>query len=165
MKLRALLLTPLLAAFLAACDLPAGGQDTAQNPTRQNQNQQSQNQQSQTQQIRSPAQQTPPASSRDPQSGLRWVGTSELPREGTQLLRTISSGERFRYSKDGTTFSNRERILPRQGSGYYREYTVPTPGESDRGARRIVCGGQPVTSTAECYYTADHYASFRRIRP
>ncbi|WP_342667884.1 ribonuclease domain-containing protein [Deinococcus marmoris] len=155
MKLRALLLTPLLAAFLAACDLPAGGQDTAQH----------QNQQSQTQQTRPPAQQAPSASSRDPQSGLRWVGTSELPREGTQLLRTISRGERFRYSKDGTTFGNRERILPRQGSGYYREYTVPTPGESDRGARRIVCGGQPVTSTAECYYTADHYASFRRIRP
>ncbi|WP_415784184.1 ribonuclease domain-containing protein [Deinococcus saxicola] len=140
--------------FLAACDLPAGGQDPAQSQFP-----------AQTQQTRPPAQQTTPASSRDPQSGLRWVNTSELPREGEQLLRTIAGGGKFRYSKDGVTFGNRERILPRQNGGYYREYTVPTPGEGDRGARRIVCGGQPVTSTAECYYSADHYASFRRIRP
>ncbi len=157
MNLRALLLTPLLAVFLAACDLPARGQDPAQSqPPAQTQ---------QTQPRQPQPQQTPPASSRDPQSGLSWVNASQLPRQGTQLLQTISQGGKFRYGKDGVTFGNRERILPRQNSGYYREYTVPTPGEGDRGARRIVCGGQPVNSTAECYYTADHYASFRRIRP
>ncbi|MDO4245048.1 MAG: ribonuclease domain-containing protein [Deinococcus sp.] len=107
---------------------------------------------------------TPPTS-RDPLSGLRYVNVSDLPREGQQMLTLIAKGGPFRYSKDGVTFGNREGILPRQARGYYREYTVKTPGESDRGARRIVCGGQPVTSTAECYYTADHYASFRRIRP
>ncbi|QLG10477.1 ribonuclease [Deinococcus sp. D7000] len=151
MNVRALLLTPLLAAFLAGCELPAGGQDTAQaQPPAQTQ-------------TRSPS--TPATASRDPQSGLRWIDASDLPREGTQVLQDIAGGGPFRYRKDGVTFGNRERILPRQASGYYREYTVPTPGEGDRGARRIVCGGQPVTRTAECYYTADHYASFRRIRP
>jgi len=156
-NVRALLLTPLLAVFLAACDLPAAGQDTAQP--------QSSAQTPQTQTPQTQPQSSPPASSRDPESGLRWVKVSELPREGAQLLQTIAQGGKFRYSRDGVTFGNRERILPRQAGGYYREYTVPTPGEGDRGARRIVCGGQPVTSTAECYYTADHYASFRRIRP
>lgn len=107
---------------------------------------------------------TPPTS-RDPLSGLRYVNVSDLPREGQQMLTLIAKGGPFRYSKDGVTFGNREGILPQQARGYYREYTVKTPGESDRGARRIVCGGQPKTSTAECYYTADHYASFRRIRP
>lgn len=144
------LLTPLLAALLASCELPAADQG-AGNGTAQGQ-QQSRPQQNQT-------------SSRDPQSGLRWIDASELPREGTQVLQTIGRGGPFRYSRDGVTFGNRERLLPRQSGGYYREYTVPTPGERDRGARRIVCGGQPVTRTAECYYTADHYDSFRRIRP
>lgn len=60
-------------------------------------------------------------------------------------------------------FGNRERLLPSQARGYYREYTVPTPGSRDRGARRIVCGGlRPVTPEA-CWYTDDHYASFRLI--
>ncbi|CAM3725632.1 ribonuclease domain-containing protein [Deinococcus frigens] len=154
MNLRALFLTPLLAALLAACDLP--GQDTAQGQPPA-QTQQSQTQQSQPQQNQ--------VSSRDPQSGLRWIDATELPREGAQLLQTIAQDGKLRYSKDGVTFGNRERLLPRQSGSYYREYTVPTPGENDRGARRIVCGGQPVTSTAECYYTADHYASFKRIRP
>ncbi|MFC6660146.1 ribonuclease domain-containing protein [Deinococcus multiflagellatus] len=85
--------------------------------------------------------------------------------EGRQVLGRIAQGGPFPYRKDGAAFGNRERLLPRQPSGYYREYTVPTPGETDRGARRIVCGGAPVTRTAECYYTADHYASFRRIAP
>lgn len=103
--------------------------------------------------------------SRDPQSGLPYVAVSALPREGQEMLKLIAAGGPFRYSKDGVTFGNREKILPKQSRGYYREYTVKTPGESDRGARRIVCGGQSATNTAECYYTADHYASFRRIRP
>ncbi|AXG97833.1 ribonuclease domain-containing protein [Deinococcus wulumuqiensis] len=108
---------------------------------------------------------SPPQPTRDPVSGLAYVNVAQLPREGQQMLTLIGKGGPFRYSKDGVTFGNREGLLPRQARGYYREYTVKTPGESDRGARRIVCGGQPVTSTAECYYTADHYASFRRIRP
>ncbi len=156
MNVRALLLTPLLAVFLAACDLPAGDQNAAQ-PQPSAQRQQTPPQQDQTQQNQT--------SSHDPQSGLRWINSGELPREGTQVLQTIGRGGPFRYSRDGVTFGNRERLLPRQAEGYYREYTVPTPGERDRGARRIVCGGQPVTRTAECYYTADHYSSFRRIRP
>ena len=83
-----------------------------------------------------------------------------------EVVDTITDGGEFEYpGKDGSTFGNREGLLPRQNRGYYREYTVRTPGESDRGALRIVCGGQPVTNTAECYYTADHYATFRRIRP
>jgi ribonuclease T1 len=65
--------------------------------------------------------------------------------------------------KDGIVFGNREQMLPRQPRGYYREYTVRTPGSSDRGARRIVCGG-PRKAPEVCYYTDDHYASFRRIR-
>ena len=61
-------------------------------------------------------------------------------------------------------FGNRERLLPLNTRGYYREYTVKTPGSQDRGARRIVCGG-PATVPDACYYTADHYASFRKIVP
>jgi ribonuclease T1 len=73
------------------------------------------------------------------------------------------SGGPFPYEKDGTTFFNRERLLPSQTRGYYREYTVKTPGARNRGARRIVCGGKEPTRPDSCYYTADHYASFRRI--
>ena len=65
--------------------------------------------------------------------------------------------------KDGTVFGNRERILPAQKRGYYREYTVKTPGARNRGARRIVCGGQQPRMPDACYYTSDHYASFRVI--
>lgn len=90
---------------------------------------------------------------------------NELPREGQRVYALIGQGGPFKYSKDGTTFGNREGILPQHGRGYYREYTVKTPGEKDRGARRVICGGQPPTSLNECYYTDDHYASFRRIRP
>lgn len=106
-----------------------------------------------------------PAPRRDAQSELPPMRVSALPREGQEVLRQIARGGPFRYEKDGSTFGNRERLLPAQERGYYREYTVPTPGERDRGARRLVCGGWPVTSTSECYYTADHYASFRRVLP
>ncbi len=73
----------------------------------------------------------------------------------------------FRHEKDGTVFGNRERQLPGERRGYYREYTVDTPCARDRGARRIVCGGwqKPPSPPAACWYTADHYASFRRIAP
>ncbi|MCR5866554.1 MULTISPECIES: ribonuclease [Aquincola] len=91
------------------------------------------------------------------------VTLSQLPVEAQRTERLIRSGGPFPYEKDGSVFGNRERLLPRQSRGYYREYTVKTPGVRHRGARRIVCGGQPPTQPEACYYTDDHYASFRRI--
>jgi guanyl-specific ribonuclease Sa len=85
---------------------------------------------------------------------------SGLPAEARRTLRLIEAGGPFPYDRDGTTFQNRERRLPAQPPGFYREYTVPTPGSPDRGARRIVSGGNP---PVEFYYTDDHYRSFRRI--
>jgi len=92
------------------------------------------------------------------------VSVAELPRQGAETYRLILQGGPFPHEKDGTVFGNRERMLPAHKRGYYREYTVPTPGVRNRGTRRIVCGGAPTTPDA-CYYTADHYASFRRIVP
>lgn len=91
------------------------------------------------------------------------VAFTELPREARAVQIAIRSGGPFDYSKDGAVFGNRERRLPIEPRGYYREYTVPTPGAPDRGARRIVCGGDQPTAPDACYYTADHYTSFRRI--
>jgi len=91
------------------------------------------------------------------------VPVSALPVQGRQVMGQIAAGGPFRYEKDGTVFFNREGLLPRQKRGYYREYTVPTPGLSHRGARRIVCGGEQPRAPDACYYTEDHYASFRRI--
>jgi ribonuclease T1 len=90
------------------------------------------------------------------------VALSDLPREGRSTYALILSGGPFAHDKDGTVFGNRERILPRQSRGYYREYTVRTPGSRDRGARRIVCGGEARQPDA-CFYTSDHYSSFRKI--
>lgn len=87
---------------------------------------------------------------------------SELPPQGRETYERIRQGGPFPYEKDGTVFGNRERLLPANKRGYYREYTVRTPGSRDRGARRIVCGGPPRAPHA-CYYTADHYASFSQI--
>jgi ribonuclease T1 len=92
------------------------------------------------------------------------VSMAELPRQGVETYRLIRQGGPFPHEKDGVVFGNRERLLPSQKRGYYREYTVPTPGAGSRGARRIVCGGPPRTPDV-CYYTADHYSSFRRIEP
>ncbi|MBS0509591.1 MAG: ribonuclease [Proteobacteria bacterium] len=85
-----------------------------------------------------------------------------LPPEALETLALIQRGGPFPYRKDGTVFQNRERQLPAMPRGYYREYTVPTPGSQDRGARRIISGGNP---PEVYYYTADHYRSFRRIEP
>lgn len=91
------------------------------------------------------------------------MSLAELPREGRTTYGRILQGGPFSSDKDGTVFGNRERILPRQARGYYREYTVRTPGAKNRGARRIVCGGlQPQVPDA-CFYTGDHYNSFQQI--
>ena len=92
------------------------------------------------------------------------VQVAELPRQAQDTYRLIPLGGPFPHDKDGTVFGNRERLLPAQPRGYYREYTVPTPGARDRGTRRIVCGG-PAKAPEACFYTADHYASFRKIVP
>lgn len=92
------------------------------------------------------------------------VALAALPPQARQTHALILAGGPFPYPhKDGSVFVNRERVLPLHPRGYYREYTVRTPGVSHRGARRIVCGGQPPNRPETCYYTADHYASFSRI--
>lgn len=91
------------------------------------------------------------------------VALAELPAEARRTHQLILSGGPFPYRKDGSVFGNRERLLPAKPRGYYKEYTVDTPGSADRGARRIVCGGQKPVEPDACFYTADHYASFRRI--
>jgi ribonuclease T1 len=90
------------------------------------------------------------------------IALSELPRQGRDTYELIRRGGPFPHEKDGAVFGNRERSLPPERRGFYREYTVTTPGSRDRGARRIVCGG-PKRTPQTCYYTADHYASFRQI--
>lgn len=109
---------------------------------------------------------TSPALARVPVSAdiQATIRLPELPRQGEQVYALIRQGGPFASEKDGTVFGNRERLLPPYRRGYYREYTVPTPGLAHRGVRRIVCGGQPVKPDI-CYYTADHYASFRKIVP
>jgi ribonuclease T1 len=92
------------------------------------------------------------------------IALHQLPQQGIETYHLIRQGGPFPYGKDGVVFGNRERLLPAEKRGYYREYTVKTPRSGDRGARRIVCGGQATTPDA-CYYTADHYASFRKIVP
>jgi ribonuclease T1 len=99
------------------------------------------------------------------EADVHMVALADMPVQARQTYELILQGGPFPYGKDGTVFGNRERLLPRQARGYYREYTVKTPGSRDRGARRIVCGGTPPTRPQACYYTADHYASFRRIVP
>ena len=91
-------------------------------------------------------------------AGVPSVDLGELPPEVTEALALIDSGGPFPYRQDGAVFENRERLLPERPSGYYREYTVETPGSDDRGARRIVAG-----SDGELYWTADHYDSFSWI--
>lgn len=92
--------------------------------------------------------------------GMSTVRAGQLPPEAQQTLRLIDAGGPFPYRQDGTVFGNREGRLPKQKNGYYREYTVDTPGSADRGARRIIAG-----SPGERYYTSDHYATFRVIVP
>ena len=92
------------------------------------------------------------------EAAARWP--TFLPPEAVATLEAIERGGPFPYDRDGTVFQNRERLLPERPRGYYREYTVETPGSPDRGARRIVSGGDP---PEVYYYTDDHYRSFRRV--
>ena len=102
-----------------------------------------------------------PGDNRD--KGARYVAeipVAQLPIEARATLSLIKQGGPFPYARDGIVFGNRERLLPAQARGYYREYTVPTPGSRNRGARRIIAGGRG----AEYWYTADHYRSFKRVK-
>lgn len=94
----------------------------------------------------------------DPDSGLPWIEAVDLPGEARETLELIDDGGPFPYDRDGITFENREEILPDEARGYYAEYTVETPGSSDRGAKRIITG-----DGGEFYWTQDHYDSFERI--
>ena len=104
------------------------------------------------------ASQTSDSGDTDPETGLPWVREDELPVEAQGTLAIIDQGGPFPEAKDGSVFHNFEAILPAREDGYYREFTVLTPGSSDRGARRIVTG-----SPDEYFWTQDHYASFERI--
>ena len=91
------------------------------------------------------------------------VPVAGLPGEARRTLAQVRRGPPYAYAKDGVAFGNHERLLPRQPRGYYREFTVKTPGSRNRGAQRLIIGGEPATSH-EIYYTADHYASFIRVQ-
>jgi guanyl-specific ribonuclease Sa len=93
-----------------------------------------------------------------PKVGVNEISVNALPKEARDTLQLIKKGGPFPYKQDNTVFSNREGLLPRQSSGYYHEYTVITPGASNRGTRRVIAG-----KVGEYYYTSDHYASFKRI--
>jgi ribonuclease T1 len=101
----------------------------------------------------------PPAWSRggEPAEGSA-VALADLPREARATITVIRRGGPFAFERDGVVFGNYERLLPERSRGYYREYTVPTPGIGHRGARRIVAG-----KSGELYYSDDHYRTFRRI--
>lgn len=95
-----------------------------------------------------------------PDTGLAQRALSELPAEADETWRLIEQDGPFPHEEDGTVFGNRERLLPEEESSYYHEYTVETPGSQDRGARRLVTGGE-----GELYYTGDHYRSFVAVDP
>jgi ribonuclease T1 len=106
---------------------------------------------------------SPAIHARDYAADRNEITAAKLPREARDVLALIRAGGPFPYERDGVTFGNRERLLPPQHRGFYHEYTVKTPGATNRGARRVICGG-PRQAPEVCYYTDDHYASFRRIR-
>ena len=93
-------------------------------------------------------------------SGLPTMPADDLPPEAESVLEAVATDGPYDYPQDGQTFQNRERILPAQPLGFYREFTVETPGSSDRGARRLVVGSDGVA-----FYTSDHYQSFREVIP
>lgn len=101
---------------------------------------------------------SPVAATTTPRSNLPGVAAAELPQQARETLALIDRGGPYPYSQDNTVFSNVERVLPDRPRGYYREYTVVSPGASSRGTRRLVVGAQ-----GDVYYTADHYESFRQV--
>jgi len=115
--------------------------------------------------ISGPLAQARPQTDRLADSRPAVIHVAELPTQGRATYELIRHGGPFPFDKDGVVFGNRERVLPGAKRGFYREYTVPTPHAPDRGGRRIVCGGPQSTAPLACYYTFDHYASFRRITP
>ncbi|MDC5698152.1 ribonuclease [Intrasporangium calvum] len=141
-----LVVSALLAVWLvarAADTGPTGGTDATQRHT-----------------ASASASASPSVSGTDPVSGLPWIAESALPREARDTLALIAAGGPFPYPRnDNQTFQNREGLLPQERRGYYKEFTVETPGEDDRGPRRIVTG-----AGGEKYWTEDHYDSFERIR-
>jgi ribonuclease T1 len=100
----------------------------------------------------------PAVAQRESPSTLAIVPLQALPAEARKTVVLIREGGPFPFARDGVVFANREARLPKQKRGYYHEYTVPTPGARDRGARRIVSG-----RAGELYYSDDHYQTFRRI--
>jgi ribonuclease T1 len=105
---------------------------------------------------------SPLSAARANPEAIPLVPLAALPAEAQSVYALILAGGPFRYDRDGIAFGNREALLPAKPRGYYHEYTVHTPGTKNRGARRIICGG-PARSPDACYYTDDHYRSFRRI--
>ena len=101
---------------------------------------------------------------REPVAALPAIAAVDLPKEARITLAMIRDNGPFPYERDGVPFGNREGMLPPKPRGYYHEYTVKTPGSRSRGAQRIVCGGKTAT-LADCYYSDDHYQSFKSIRP
>jgi ribonuclease T1 len=99
-----------------------------------------------------------PAHAKPTPDGLPVVAITALPKQAQDTIALIKAGGPFPYKRDGIVFSNREKILPKEKRGYYKEYTVKTPGAKNRGARRIVTG-----SEGQFYYSDDHYASFKRV--
>lgn len=114
-----------------------------------------------------PSKGVPASQATDPVSRLRWVSLDALPAEAADTLASIKAGPPYPYPRnDGVVYHNNNRVLPAKPDGYYHEFTVKTPGASNRGARRIIAGGpNSGQANAEYYYTADHYDSFERIRP
>jgi ribonuclease T1 len=105
---------------------------------------------------------TPAASGAQASGVLATVTKAQLPGEAAETLRLIKAGGPFPFKDDGVLFRNTALLLPNHPRGYYHTYTVRTPGATDRGQRRIVCGG-PRKQTSDCYYTDNYYASFKRI--
>lgn len=101
----------------------------------------------------------PAADASTPASGLSAVAVADLPAEARATLTLIDEGGPYPYAKDGAVFGNIEGLLPARPRGYYHEYTVPTPGSADRGARRLVAGVD-----GDVFWTDDHYETFRQVR-